>query len=107
MTGMNESMCFWCGNEGHIKTRCPDYQNRVANRMIHLQGADSRRRLGPQGAGGPIVPLLNELGLWQQVWVDREQRKPESAMEQHGGIEEVTEVSMGRETRPPGKLWQL
>ena len=25
MMGMNESTCFWCGNEGHIKTRCPDY----------------------------------------------------------------------------------
>ena len=21
MTGMNDSTCFWCGNEGHIKTR--------------------------------------------------------------------------------------
>ena len=71
MTGMNESTCFWCGNEGHIKTRCPDYQNSLANRMIHLQGADPRTRLGPQGCGGPIVPLPKESGLWQQVWVDK------------------------------------
>ena len=21
LTGMNESTCFWCANEGHIKTR--------------------------------------------------------------------------------------
>ena len=107
MTGMNESTCFWCGNEGHIKTRCRDYQNSLANRMLHLQGAVPRTRLGPQGCGGPIVPLPRESGLWQQVWVDRERRKPESAMQQHGGIEEVTEVSMGPETTPVGKLRQL
>ena len=107
MTGMNESTCFWCGNEGHIKTRCPDYQNSLANRMIHLQGADPRTRLGPQGCRGPIVPLPKESGLWQQVWVERERRKPESAMQQHGRIEKVTEVSMGPETTPAGKLRQL
>ena len=107
MTGMNESTCFWCGNEKHIKTRCPDYQNSLANRMIHLQGADPRTRLGLQGCGGPIVPLPKESGFWQQLWVDREQRKPESAMQQHGRIEEVTGVSMGPETTPVGKLRQL
>ena len=101
MTGMNESTCFLCRNEGHIKTRCPDYQNSLANRMIHLQGADPRR------AGGPIVPLPKKSGLWQQVWVDRERRKPESAIQQHGCIEEVTEVSMGPEMTPAGKLRQL
>ena len=42
ITGMSESTCFWCGNEGHIKTRCPDYQNSLANRMIHLQGIRER-----------------------------------------------------------------
>ena len=107
MTGMNEGRCFWCGNEGHIKMRCPDYQNSLANRTVHLQGADPRTRLGPQGCRGPIVPLPKESGLWQQVWVDREWRKPESAMQQHGRIEEVTEVSMGPETTPAGKLRQL
>ena len=41
MTGVNKSTtCFWCGNEGHKKTRCPDYQNSLVNRMIHLQGVD-------------------------------------------------------------------
>ena len=49
MTGMNESTYFWCRNEGHIKTWCLDYQNSLANRMIHHQGADPRTRLGPQG----------------------------------------------------------
>ena len=87
--------------------RCLDYRISLANRMIHLQGADLRTRLGPQGAGGPIVPLPKESSLWQQVWVDRERRKPESAMQQHGRIEEVTEVSMGPETTPAGKLRQL
>ena len=76
ITGMNKSTCFWCGNEGHIKKSCLDYQNSLANRMIHLQGADPRTRLGPQGGGGPIVPLPKESGLWQQVWVNRERRKP-------------------------------
>ena len=107
MMGMNESTCFWCGNEGHIKTRCPDYQNILANRMIHRQGADPRTRLGPQGCGGPIVPLPKESGLWQQVWADRERRKPESAMQQHERIEEVMEVSMGPEKTPASKLRQL
>ena len=107
ITGLCESTCFWCGNEGHIKTRCPDYLNSLANQMIHLQGADPRTRLGPQGCGGPIVPLPKESGLWQQVWVNRERRKPESAMQQQGRIEEVTEVSMGPEMTPAGKLRQL
>ena len=107
MTGMNEGTCFWCGNDGHIKTRCLYYQNSLANRMIHFQGADPRTRLGLQGAGGPIVPLPKESGLWQQLWVDRERREPESAMQQHGRIEEVTEVSMGPETTPAGKLRRL
>ena len=53
------------------------------------------------------MPLPKESGLWQQVSVDRERRKPESAMQQHGRIEEVTEVSMGLETMPAGKLKQL
>ena len=75
--------------------------------MIHLQGADPRMRLGPQGCGGPIVLLPKESGLWQQVWVERERRKLESAMQQHGRIEEVTEVSMGLETTPAGELRQL
>ena len=48
ITGMNESTCFWCRNEGHIKTRCPDYKNSLANWMIHLQGTDPRTRLGLQ-----------------------------------------------------------
>ena len=39
--------------------------------------------------------------------MDREWRKPESAMEQHGRIEEVMEVSMGPETTPEGRLRQL
>ena len=107
MTGMNESTCCWCRNEGHIKMRCLDYQNSLANRMIHLQGADPRTRLGLQGCGGPIVLLLKESGLWQQVWVNRERRKQESAMQQQGRIEEVTEVSMGPETALVGKLRQL
>ena len=64
-------------------------------------------RSGPQGCGGPIVPLLKESGLWQQVWVNRERRKPESAMQQQGRIEEVMEVSMGPEAAPAGKLRQL
>ena len=75
--------------------------------MIHLQGAVPRMRLGPQGAGGPILPLPKESGLWQQVWVDRERRKPESAMQQHGSIEEDTEVNMGPETTPADKLRHL
>ena len=107
ITGMNESTCFWCGNEGHIKTRCLDYQNCLANRMIHFQGAHPRTRLGLQGCGGPIVPLPKESGLWQQVWVNRERRKPESAMQQQGCIVEVTEVIMGPEMTPGGKLRQL
>ena len=107
MTGMNESTCFWCGNEGHIKTTCLDYQNSLANRMIHLQGADPRMRLGLQGCGRPIVPLLRESGLWQLVWVNRERRKLESGMQQQGRIEEVMEVSLGPETAPAGKLRQL
>ena len=107
MTGMNKSTCFWCRNEGHIKTRCLDYQDSVANRMIHLQEVDPRTRFGPQGCGEPIVPLPKVSGLWQQVWVDRERRKPESAMQQHGRIEVVTEVNMGPETTPAGKLRQL
>ena len=107
MTGMNESTCFCCGNEGHIKTSCPDYQNSLANRMIQLQGVDLRMRLGPQGCGGPIVLLPKESGLWQQVRVNRKRRKPESAIEQQGHIEEVTEVSIGPETTPAGKLRQL
>ena len=45
--------------------------------------------------------------MWQQVWLDRERRKPESAMQQHGRIEEVTEVCMGPETKPAGKVRQL
>ena len=107
MTAMNQSMCFWWGNEGHIKTRCLDYQNSLRNRMIHLQGAEPKTKSGPQGCGGPIVPLPKESGLWQQVWVDRERRKLESAMQQHGRIEEVTQVSMGPETAPAGKLRPL
>ena len=107
ITGMSENMCFWCGNEGHIKTRCPDYENSLANRMIHFQEADPRTRLGLQGCGGPIVPLPKESGLWQQVWVNRERRNPESAIQQQGRIEQVTEVSMGPEAAPAGKLRQL
>ena len=53
------------------------------------------------------MPLPKESGLWQQVWVNRERRKPESAMQQQGPIEEVTEVSLGPETTPAGKLRQL
>ena len=67
MTGVNESTCFWSGNEGHIKVRCPDYQNSLANGMIHLQGTYPRTRLEPQGCGGPILPLPKESGLWPQV----------------------------------------
>ena len=104
---MNESTCFWCGNEGQLKTRCLDYQNSLANRMTHLQGADPRTSLGPQGCGRPILALPKESGLWQLVLVDREQRKPVSAMQQHGCIKEVTEVSMGLETTPVGKLREL
>ena len=107
MTGMNVSTCFWWGNEGHKKTRCPDYQNSLTNRMIHPQGADPRTILGPQGCGGPIVPSLKDLSLWQQFWVNRERRKPESAMQEQRRIEEVTEVSTGQETMPAGKLRKL
>ena len=107
MKGINESTYFWWGNEGHIKTRCQDYQNSLANRMIHLQGADPRTRLGQQRAGGPIVRLTKESRLWQHVWVDRERRKPESVMQQHGRIQEVTEVSLGPETMLTGKFLQL
>ena len=39
--------------------------------------------------------------------MNRERRKPESVMQQHGRMEEVTEVSMGPETTPSGKLRQL
>ena len=39
--------------------------------------------------------------------MNRERRKPELAMQQQGRIEEVTEVSMGPETTPAGKLRQL
>ena len=80
LTGINKSTCFWSCNEEHLKTRSPDYQKSLANRLIHLQGAHPRTRLGPQGCGGPIVPLPKDSGLWQQVWVDRERRKQESAM---------------------------
>ena len=107
ITGINESTSFWCGIEGHIKTRCLDYQNSFPNRMIHLQGADPTTRLGPQGCQGPIVPLPKEWGLWQQVWVNRDRRKLESSMQQQGRIEEVTEVSMGPKTTPAGKLRQV
>ena len=91
MIGMNDSTSFWCGNEGHIKARCPDYQNSLANRMINLPETDPRTRLGLQECGVPIVPLPMESSLWPQVWVDRERRRPESAMQQHGRIEVVTE----------------
>ena len=107
MTGLNERTCFWCGNEGHIKTRCLDDQNSVVNQIIHLQGADPRTRLGQQGCGGPIVPLPKESRLWQQVWVDRESRKLESTIQQHERIQEVTEVRKGPETTPVGNLRQL
>ena len=50
------------------------------------------------------MPLSKDLGLLQQVWVERERMKPESAMQQHGRIEEVKEVCMGLETMPAGKL---
>ena len=55
------------------------------------------------------MPLSKDWSLSQQVWVDRERRKPESAMQQHGPIEEVTEVSMGLEMALVGKLrqWKL
>ena len=85
----------------------PDYQNSLVNRMIHLQAADPRTRLGLQGCGGPIVLLLKDLGFWQQILVDREQRKPEFAIQQHGLIDVVKEVSMDPETTPAGKLRQL
>ena len=39
--------------------------------------------------------------------MDRERRKPESAMQQHRRIEEVTEVRMRPETTLAGKLRQL
>ena len=39
--------------------------------------------------------------------MDRERRKLESAMQQHGRIGEVTELSMGPETMPSGRLRQL
>ena len=107
MMRMNESTCFWCGKEGHIKVRCPDYQNSLAIWVIYLQGTDLRTRLGLQKCGGPIVPLPKESGLWQQVWVDRERRKPESPMQQQGRIEGVTDGDMGPETTPVGKLRQL
>ena len=87
--------------------RCPDYQNSLGNQMINLQGADPRTRFGPQGCGGHIVPLAKESGLWQQVWVNRERRKAETAMQQQGRIEEVTEVRMGLKTTLAGKLRQL
>ena len=107
MTGMNESRCFWCGNEGHIRTWCPDYQNSLANWMIHLQEVDPRTRLGPQKCGGPIVPLPKESGLWQQVWVIRARRKLELAMQQQGRKEEVMAVCMRPETTPASKLRQF
>ena len=53
------------------------------------------------------MPLPKESGLWQQVWVNRERRKPEWAMQQQGRIEEVKEVSMGPEMTPAGMLGQL
>ena len=53
------------------------------------------------------MPVPKDSGLWQQVWLDRERRKPESVMQQHGHKEEVIEVSMGPETTPVGRLRQL
>ena len=50
--------CRWCGNLEHIKVRCPDYQNCLAQEIVHYPNQnDTRTRLGPKGSDGPIVPL--------------------------------------------------
>jgi hypothetical protein len=83
--GMSLPACHWCGNDGHIKARCPDYQNCLAQQIVHHTNLDTRTRLGPQGSDGTVVPLPEYSGLWQHVWVDRDRRKPKSAMQQPGG----------------------
>ena len=70
--------CRWCRNVEHVKVRCPDYQNCLAQEIVHYPNQnDTRTRLGPKGGDGLIVPLPKYSGLWQQTWVDRERRKPE------------------------------
>ena len=89
--------CRWCGNFEHIKVRCPDYQNCLAQEIVHYPNQnDTRTRLGPKGSDGPIVPLPEYSGLWQQTSVDRERRKPESQM-QRNRIKEV----LDHPTPPP------
>jgi hypothetical protein len=32
---MNPQGCCWCGEEGHLKVRCLDYQNGLAEGVVH------------------------------------------------------------------------
>ena len=32
---MSQRACHWCENDGHIKARCPDYQNCLAQQIVH------------------------------------------------------------------------
>ena len=94
--GMNPRGCRWCGEEGHIKLRCPDYQRNLAEGAVHhLDHGDTKTRMGPHGSGGTIVPLPEHSGMWQRAWVERERQRPESQMHPGGRIEEIPEQAGG------------
>jgi len=104
--GMNLRGCRWCGEEGHIKLRCPDYQRNLAEGAVHhLDHGDTKTRMGPHGSGGPVVPLPEYSGMWQRAWVERERQRPESQMHQGGRIEDITEQAGG--DGPAGKVRNL
>jgi hypothetical protein len=92
--GMNPRGCRWCGEEGHIKVRCSDYQKSLAEGVVHyLDHADMKTRMGPHGSGGTVVPLPEYSGVWQRAWVERERQKSESQMHQERHAEEVRQAS--------------
>ena len=103
---MNPRGCRWCGEEGHIKLRCPDYQRNLAEGAVHhLDHGDTKTRMGPHGSGRPVVPLPEYSGMWQRAWVERERQRPESQMHQGGRIEDITEQAGG--DGPAGKVRNL
>ena len=103
---MNPWEYRWCGEEGDIKLRCPDYQRNLAEGAVHhLDHGDTKTRMGPHGSGGSVVSLPEYSEMWQRAWVERERQWPESRMHQGGRIEDITEQAGG--DGPAGKVRNL
>jgi hypothetical protein len=63
-TGIQTIKCYFCGEQGHFRDRCPKYQAMMASGDIH-QNAEGTICLGSQGTGGlPVAfPRDGTLGI--------------------------------------------